>query len=117
MVDEFGFGSGVTPPATEQPAVVVKPKGPGKNVAEKQKRFDIRVDAQEGEPRDIKIGVNGKVYQIWRGVVVSVPEEVVEVLRNAIAARLVVMPLPDGTSRQEWQDQSAVPYSVIRGPY
>jgi len=119
MSEDFGFGPGVTQSENESKAVVINPKGPGKNTIKAQKRYDIRIDPQDGEPRDIKIGVNGKVYQIWRGVVVAVPEEVVEVLKNAVAAKLVTMfdPKSGAPTGQEWQDQSAVPYSILRGPY
>jgi hypothetical protein len=123
MSEDFGFGSGVThsdnteETAKKERVVPIVPKGPGKGTVKAQKRYDIRVDSQVGEPRDIKVGVNGKVYQIWRGVIVSVPEEVVEVFRNAIAAQLVYIPQPDGTTREEWQDRSSVPFSILRGPY
>lgn len=126
MSDEFGFGPGVAQSETletvdekkERAAIPVAPKGPGKHAVKTQKRYDIRIDPQDGEPRDIKIGVNGKVYQIWRGTIVSVPEEVVEVLRNAVATKLVtVFDNAGNPAGQEWQDQSAVPYSVLKGPY
>lgn len=51
-------------------------------------------DNQEGHD-EVRVGVRGKVYQIQRGQVVSVPLTVVEVLKNAIQTKLIKQ--PDGT--------------------
>jgi hypothetical protein len=83
----------------------------------KQPRYDIRIELQDGEPKDWKGGVNGTVFQIWRGVVVTVPECIVGVLRTAVASKLIQVPQADGPPLNVWQEASAVPYSIIRGPY
>ena len=83
----------------------------------KQPRYDIRIELQDGEPKDWKCGINGTVFQIWRGVVVTVPECVVGVIRTSVASKLVQIPQADGPPRNEWQEASQVNYSIIRGPY
>jgi hypothetical protein len=82
-----------------------------------QRKYDIRIELQDNEPKDFKVGVNGTVFQIWRGNVVTVPECVVGVLRNAVASKLIQIPQTNGPPINEWQEATAVPFSILRGPY
>ena len=90
--------------------------GPATNFAN-QKRYDIRVEMQENESSDVKVGVNGIVFQIWRGVTVTVPECVVDNLRNAVADRLIQIPDPPNPPKNEWHPAQTIPFSVLKGPY
>ncbi len=54
---------------------------------EKKIRFKIPRGNSEKEQRDVFVSVNGKTWQIKRGVVNELPESVVEVLENAEAQR------------------------------
>lgn len=82
-----------------------------------QPRYDIRIEQQEGEPRDQKIGVNGVVFQILKSVPVTVPECVLRVLQTATQSRLVQIPDYPNPPKEEWHDAAAVPFSVLKGPY
>lgn len=78
---------------------------------QQQRKAVIFIDMEKGYPNYQFVGVNGKGYQIMRGVEVTVPEEVVEVLKNAVATRSVT----DGDGRVVGQqDYHAIPYRVIR---
>jgi len=50
----------------------------------KAKRFKIIVATHDQDKQPVQVGVNGRNYVIERGKEVTVPESVVEVLRNAI---------------------------------
>lgn len=78
---------------------------------QKQRKAVIFIDMEKGQPNFQFVGVNGKGYQIMRGVEVTVPEEVVEVLQNAVATRSVT----DEEGRVVGQqDYHAIPYRVLR---
>lgn len=80
-----------------------------------KKLYTIFVDEEENQPNFIPVGVNGKQWQIQRGVdVPNVPEEVVEVLRNAVASRLVQTTNPV-TGLIETREQSfhRIPWRIV----
>ena len=82
-----------------------------------QKRYDIRIEMQENEPHDVKVGVNGIVFQIRRGVTVTVPACVVEVLRNAVATKLTIVPNYPKADDFIWSDAGMFPMQILKGPY
>ncbi|MCG7598404.1 hypothetical protein MHM84_01230 [Halomonas sp. McH1-25] len=63
------------PTATEAHAPGEEPKA---------KRFKIIVATHDQDKQPVQVGVNGRTYVIERGKEVTVPESVVEVLRNAV---------------------------------
>jgi hypothetical protein len=81
--------------------------------ARKQKKYRLMVNEQEGELGYLVVGVNGKVYQITRGVEVVVPEEVIGVLKNAITDKIIREPQQDGTIKREVRKVSYISYSVL----
>jgi len=83
--------------------------------APKQRMYTIMVDDVKGQPNFEKVGVNGKAYQIQRGVPVPVPEEVVEVLRNATETYLVEAPHPDipGKTTYVPRYRCAIPWRIV----
>ncbi len=64
--------------------------------ASSKERWAIVIDeaSSETENHEVFVQVNGRAYQIQRGVVVHVPPEVVNVLRDAVV----------GVSRQEFDE-------------
>lgn len=52
-------------------------------VVKGEKRITIEIAENENDTQKVPVGVNGRIYLIQRGVPVSVPESVVEVLNNA----------------------------------
>jgi hypothetical protein len=112
------LGLGVSQEETDAEPVEVKQIVRSQTDFTQQKKYDIRIEMSEGDPaKDWKCGVNGSVFQIWRGTIVTVPECVVGILRTSVASRLIQIPQVDGPPKNEWQEQSAVNYSIIRGPY
>jgi CRISPR/Cas system-associated exonuclease Cas4 (RecB family) len=102
-MDEFSMG---IPAEPEQEA-------PKKSA--KARMYTIFVDEEENELNFIKVAVNGVPYQIQRGVDVIVPESVVEVLRNAIAERLVQTTNPvTGLIDSKIQNYSRIPWRIVR---
>jgi hypothetical protein len=73
----------------------------------------IIIDEVEGGENFEVVGVNGKVYQIQRGVEVKVPQEVVEVLRTAVATRFVKVKREDGESDLVPRQHSAIPWRLV----
>lgn len=86
--------------ADEEPAIEAEVAG-HKRKGEDRVTIVIAEDAKDKQP--VPVGVNGLTYAIKRGVPVSVPVSVVEVLRNAV--------------RKEWDDKMESSYSVPRYPY
>ena len=114
------LGLGVSQEEGEPEVEPVEPKQIVKSQTDftKQPKYDIRIEMTEGDSaKDWKCGVNGTVFQIWRGTIVTVPECVVGILRTSVASRLIQIPQADGPPRNEWQESSAVNYSILRGPY
>jgi hypothetical protein len=79
----------------------------------KTKKYRIMINEQDGELNYLPVGVNGKVYQIMRGVEVVVPEEVVDVLRNAITDKVIREPQQDGTIKREVRKVPYISYQVL----
>jgi len=79
----------------------------------KVKKYRIMINEQDGELNYLPVGVNGKVYQIMRGVEVVVPEEVVDVLRNAITDKVIREPQQDGTIKREVRKVPYISYQVL----
>ena len=77
-----------------------------------QKRVNILIHKVKGQTgsSDVQVSVNGKVYLIKRGVVVPVPESVVEVLRNAVRTEYTFV---DEGQDLEANDVLAYPFSLV----
>lgn len=94
----------------EEEVVDTRPQDPNRN-----KKAVLVIDQVEGKPNYETVGVNGKTYQIQRGVEVTVPWEVVHVLDNAIETRLIQTTHPiTGMIETTYQDRHAIPYRVMR---
>lgn len=101
--DEFGLN-------LEEPVSKKDTKKPAA-----KKLYTIFVDEEENQSNFIPVSVNGKAYQIQRGVDVhNVPEEVIEVLRNAVAYRLVQTTDPvTGLINTREQSFHRVPWRIV----
>lgn len=85
-------------------------------VAKSQKKsYTIFIDEEENELNSVKVGVNGKIWQLKRGVdIPDVPEEVIEVLRNAKASRIVQSVNPTtGLIESKTQDFHRIPWRIV----
>ena len=115
------LGLGVSQEEVEPEVEPVEPKQIVKSQTDfsKQPKYDIRIEKTEGDSsKDWKCGVNGSVFQIWRGVTVTVPACVVGILRTSVAShRIEIDQGPGRPPLIEWQEASAVNYSILRGPY
>lgn len=60
-------------------------EGLGEELPKSEPTRIIFVDEEKGAPNYIFVGVNGKFYQIKRGVEVPVPQSVVNVLSDSVA--------------------------------
>lgn len=78
----------------------------------KFRRFEIIIDEQGGPDASsiVQLGVNGVAYQIMRGHKVIVPEGVVNVLSEAITAKIVKN--PDGT--EQVKHMPRISFRVLR---
>jgi hypothetical protein len=88
--DLFDNLDGETLVVTTPPAAVAAPK---------ERRYDIIIDEVEGLPGFEYVGVNGEGFQIKRGEPVSVPEKVINALKNAITVAYRKVPDPRDGSR------------------
>ncbi len=78
------------------------------------KTIKIMIDAVDGKSNYEVVGVNGKIYQIKRGVPVDVPPEVVEVLKNAVETRLSQSKNPrTGEMEEVRTDVPAIPWRKV----
>ena len=79
--------------------------------ASTKKRIRIRIDEarDSSEPNPVFVGVDGRGYQIRRGVEVDVPPEVAHVLDIAIAGRGV----PRGGGGTDFVQGRRIPYQVL----
>ena len=74
----------------------------------------IWIDEVEGLANYETVGVNGKGYQIKRGEPVTVPEAVVEALRNSIATRTIQTRNPvTGVMDYEYRNYSSIPWRKV----
>lgn len=75
---------------------------------------DIFIDEVEGLANYEVVGVNGTMYRIKRGEIVSVPPAVVGVLRDSIATKIVQTRHPlTGEMQEERRDYSAIPWRKV----
>lgn len=97
-------------------AVDLEEKGAGKKGKKSSaKLYTIFVDEEENQPNFLTVGVNGKAWQIQRGVdVPNIPEEVIEILRNAVASRLVQTTDPvTGLVNTREQSFHRIPWRIV----
>jgi hypothetical protein len=115
----FGDAAPVAKKATKKPAVrkvkaEVIDHTPVKDDAKSQKGWPIVwIDAVEGMPNYEVVGLNGEVYKIMREVEVPVPHAVAEILRHAVAERLVQTHNPAGGITTKMQKYSTIPWRVV----
>jgi hypothetical protein len=83
-----------------------------KETLKTKKLFLLVIDEQENELNYHPVGVDGNVYQIQRGVEVEVPEEVVAVLKNAVATKLV-KEYHEGKETYVPRNYSIIPYRIL----
>lgn len=110
------------PEASEEAAAAAAPAKPKRKRAPRKKaaapkaeaRKVIIIDEEEGKPNFETVGVNGKIYQIQRGVEVAVPDSVIHVLENAVADRLVQIQLPDGRTDRQLRSYQSIPFRIVR---
>ncbi len=95
---------------TSQP----EPEPEPKPESAKEKRVKIRLPVLKGKGNTHEtVGVNGKLYSLKRGEILSVPEAVVEVLRNAIETDNVSVEHPDKTLHLVAHDSPRIPFEII----
>lgn len=80
----------------------------------KKETYTIVVEEEENQQNYVAVGVDGKVYQIMRGVEVEVPYTVLHVLENSKATRLVKELGADGKAIYVEREYNTVPYRVLR---
>lgn len=77
----------------------------------------ITIVIQQGGKDDLKhcdVWVNGRPYNLWRGVAVAVPPEVVENLEEAKSGMLQEIPLgPNQPNKHETVDVIRFPFSIV----
>lgn len=73
----------------------------------------IIIDEADNQPNYEVVGVNGKIYQIQRGVETRVPESVVEVLRNAVASKYIKVRRADGVDDIQKRNLSSIPWRLV----
>lgn len=79
-----------------------------------EKYVTIYIDEESGQPNYVPVGHNGTVFQIMRGVDVKVPVKVVDVLKDAIAHRIVQVVNPHtGNKESVMRPYNAVPFRII----
>lgn len=76
--------------------------------------YTIVIEEEENQLNYVPVGVNGKVYQIMRGVEVEVPRAVLSVLEKSKATRLVKEVGSDGKAIYVERDYATIPYRVLR---
>ena len=89
-------------------------KGKVKDTKPKSEAYrTIIIDEADNQPNYEVVGVNGKVYQIQRGIETKVPESVVEVLRNAVASKYIKVRRSDGVDDIQKRNLSAIPWRLV----
>lgn len=85
-IDEAIAAAGVGVGKATEPKAAAKPaKAPAKDTGEKM--HVIRISTDQTNPFPVQVAVQGVLFLIERGKDVTVPERVVEVLRNAVELR------------------------------
>jgi hypothetical protein len=101
------------PVETEQPVEPIILDG-SKVMDADEKYVTIYIDEESGQPNYVPVGHNGTVFQIMRGVDVKVPVKVVDVLKDAIAHRIVQVVNPHtGNKESVMRPYNAVPFRII----
>lgn len=102
-------------PGATMPAPIIT-GGVAGSLGRDDPRAIIRIDTEErnGQPYngDVAVGVNGRVWQLKRGVDCPVPWRVVEALK--IAVRDVVT--HDGEGNENVTQARAYPWQIVQGP-
>lgn len=78
-----------------------------------EKQYRLIIEEEENALNYVPVGVNGKVYQIMRGVEVIVPKSVLNVLEQAKASRIIQTRQPDGTMLGSVRAFNRYPYRVL----
>ncbi|MCB7317528.1 hypothetical protein [Lacrimispora sp. 210928-DFI.3.58] len=86
---------------TEASGVQMENAGASGVQREKMVSFMIPKGRNELDRADVFVGVNGKSYLIKRGVVVDMPEAVVEVLKNSAAQNDYAIQVMEKLKEQE----------------
>ena len=110
--EEFDLGI-LEEDTPKQKASRAKPKTEAS--ASAPQRHLVYISETEDGPGFVSIGVNGKVYQIRCGEQVSVPTEVLNVLRESIATKYHKEMGPDGKETLVGRDYPSVPFQYL-GP-
>ena len=78
-----------------------------------EKRFRLVIEEEENALNYVPVGVNGIIYQIMRGVEVTVPKAVLDVLEQAKASRVAQERQQDGTIKTYVKSFNRYPYRVL----
>lgn len=97
--------------ATKQPSV--PSPIPGGNVFSGRTVTVEFLKTQDNEPRDIFVGVNEYQARIKRGVAVTIPEEVFDVLQRATYTDKEDDPDDETGRKKVWVEKQRYPYNVI----
>ena len=92
-----------------------QPAKVSENITEDTRKADDRVriiiDQVKGMSNYETVGVNGRIYQIKRGEPVYVPQEVVNVLQDAVMTDIIITRHPiTGERVEEVRHYSAIPW-------
>ncbi len=79
----------------------------------KRKMYKLKIASTRDDKGPVFIGVNGKTYQIQRDVEVSVPEEVVEVLKNSVMTVWEKQEEPNGQLTTIKRDVNRFPHMAM----
>ena len=63
--------------------------------AKAEKKIPFKIPLERGNTGDVYVALNGRPYQIKRGVKVELPESVVKILLNSEEQRLKTMELQE----------------------
>lgn len=106
-----------TAPSVEEEPVMTQaaPAKVSENITEGTENTDDRVriiiDQVKGMSNYETVGVNGRIYQIRRGEPVWVPQEVVNVLQDAVMTDTIITRHPiTGERVEEVRHYSAIPW-------
>jgi len=93
--------------------VVAQTDGNAKRIQAKQPKRKITIDEVEGGLNYETVSCNGVDYQIMRGEEVSVPQCVVDILKDSVAYRLVKTKRPDGTEDFVKKKYCPIPWRLV----
>lgn len=79
-------------------------------VEEKPLRKTIIIQPSDTDNQPVFVGLNGKGFAIPRGIEVTVPIGVIDILSSAVKR----VPVKDGTNRiSGWKDAQMYPFSIV----